>query len=506
MKNILTASEGMSHEYCASVIRVGELEPIEGSDFLVQTKIAGFNVVVRKDEVKTGDIMFYAANETMLDPDFVGANNLFDRSCYTMNANSAEVDELLEKKEFALSTGDNTAAGCIDAEIKGKLGFFNKYGRVKLIRLRKCPSYGFLFSVDAMAKYCPEIKDVDLESLIDNPSGIYDFDTVNGKLFIKVYMLPEKEPHHTGTGMTKKEKKLLRYNRIIPGEFKFHYDTQQLNKNMYAIKPTDVVTITNKIHGSSLIIGNILTNYIWYSKTGINVIDNALNWVYSKIPEKLKSKKKVYDVIYSSRTVIKNKYINNRGTGYYDVDIWSHWYNILKDYIPEGIMLYGEIFGYTGKNGKFIQTPYDYGCAVNENKVMFYRVVQDMPDGTKKEYNVSEVYDFTMDLINKHSELKDKIMPIEIFYHGTLKDLYPEVDTKEHWHENVLELLKNEKKFGMEQNEVHCRNKCPREGVVIRIDNDPVAEAYKLKCTKFLEKEGKDVTAGVVDIEAEQKY
>lgn len=226
MKNILTVSEGMSHEYCASVIRVGELEPIEGSDFLVQTKIAGFNVVVRKDEVKTGDIMFYAANETMLDPDFVGANNLFDRSCYTMNANSAEVDELLEKKEFALSTGDNTAAGCIDAEIKGKLGFFNKYGRVKLIRLRKCPSYGFLFSVDAMAKYCPEIKDVDLESLIDNPSGIYDFDTVNGKLFIKVYMLPEKEPHHTGTGMTKKEKKLLRYNRIIPGEFKFHYDTQ----------------------------------------------------------------------------------------------------------------------------------------------------------------------------------------------------------------------------------------------------------------------------------------
>ena len=34
MKKILTKSENFNQEYCATVVRIGEVTPIEGSDFL----------------------------------------------------------------------------------------------------------------------------------------------------------------------------------------------------------------------------------------------------------------------------------------------------------------------------------------------------------------------------------------------------------------------------------------------------------------------------------------
>ena len=41
-------SENGSHEYCCTVVRVGELTPIEGSDFLMQTMVNGNSIVVSK--------------------------------------------------------------------------------------------------------------------------------------------------------------------------------------------------------------------------------------------------------------------------------------------------------------------------------------------------------------------------------------------------------------------------------------------------------------------------
>ena len=87
MKNILTSSKDISHEYCASIIRVGEMKPIEGSDYLAQVIVEGYSVVVRKDEVKPGDIMFYAANETMLNKDFLRVNNQFGIDERALNDN-----------------------------------------------------------------------------------------------------------------------------------------------------------------------------------------------------------------------------------------------------------------------------------------------------------------------------------------------------------------------------------------------------------------------------------
>ena len=61
-------------------------------------------------------------------------------------------------------------------------------------------------------------------------------------------------------------------------------------------------------------------------------------------------------------------------------------------------------------------------------------------------------------------------------------------------------------RFLMEEDEPLCKNKVPREGVVIRITNDPIAEAFKQKTVKFRDWEEKKVDAGLVDMEMADNY
>jgi len=113
MSKIFSQSPDMKKEYCCSVVRIGEILPIEGKDVIGQTLVNGFPVVVRKDQVKEGQLMFYAAVETQLNPLFLRANSLYEDP--SMNA-------------------DNT-----------KKGYFNKYGRVRIVKLGGVPSMGYLF-------------------------------------------------------------------------------------------------------------------------------------------------------------------------------------------------------------------------------------------------------------------------------------------------------------------------------------------------------------------------
>ena len=110
--------------------------------------------------------------------------------------------------------------------------------------------------------------------------------------------------------------------------------------------------------------------------------------------------------------------------------------------------------------------------------------------------------------MENHPEIKERIQPINILYHGTLMDLYPELPLTEHWHENIIEALAGDKKrLGMEKNEPLCIfNKVPREGICLRIDNDPIAECFKLKTEKFKWREQKLIDEGEVDAEMMQAY
>ena len=123
-----------------------------------------------------------------------------------------------------------------------------------MIRLRKVPSYGFLFSLDEMVKYCPKAKDVNLEDYINK-----DFDTVDGELFVKAYVpyVPERTHANGNKRMKRFQKRVDRFDRIIPGEFVLQYETKQLGKNIEKINPDDVLTISVKKHGKSGIFANV---------------------------------------------------------------------------------------------------------------------------------------------------------------------------------------------------------------------------------------------------------
>ena len=148
---------------------------------------------------------------------------------------------------------------------------------------------------------------------------------------------------------------------------------------------------------------------------------------------------------------------------------------------------------------------------------------------------------WTRKLVADHPELEKCVMQLEVFFHGRFGDLYPDIDEHNHWHENVLERMKNDKElFLMEELEPLCHlyekehlaaievyekaksegakkkvlkqledevNKwyvlrAPREGIVIRKDDDPIAEAWKLKTNAHrFGVEAKQHDSGEVDIE-----
>ena len=587
-KNIFSKSDNFTSEYCCSIIRVGEVKPIEGKDKIGYTLVNGETIVIRKDQVKEGDILFYASNETQLHKDFLGANNLFESGSYELNANAKEVEpyivknkemkehaEFLEKtiekvkkfsnvvttfetemfacendyerkavkvyynnackrlvqyvggglninsksNDFIIETEKFVAIKKIEIEslkkeiedntnfIRSHVGFFNKTGRVRAIRLGGINSMGYLFSIDELAKWCPEVKDVYLPDLVGE-----DFDTVNGIEFIKAYVpfVPQRSNKGDGKSIDRKRnKKIEKFDRMIKGEFSFHYSSDPLPKCINRIKPNDMVSISVKCHGTSFSCGKL------HVKTPIKLPIHKLLWNKFVDITGLFKKLRITDYIVeygnvtSSRTVIKNQYINKEvSEGYYGVDIWSEYGNFIYPYLDEGMTVYGEIFGYLSGSDKMIQKNYDYGCEQGKNKLMPYRITTTNDNGTKHEWNVTEVKEWTEKLIKEHPELADRIHVIDLLYHGTLANLYPHLSLTDHWHENVLEEMRNDVvHFGMEKQEPLCTNhNVPREGICVRIDNDEINENFKLKCQHFFDMERKAIDAGEVDIEMADAY
>ena len=510
-KNIFMLSEKAKLEYSCTVVRIGKVEPIEGSDFLGKTLVNGNPVVVRKDMIHEGEVMIYAPIETVLNKDFLSINNLFEIGERDKNANFKEVAQLLAENK--------------KDEAKKLCGFFNKHGRVKMIRLRGCPSMGFLMEKESLVNWMPSLDKVNLEEYIGT-----DFDTINNKLFVKVYV-PYVSPQMRKSRNKRLDKRIKKFDRMIEGEFAFHYDTGQFQRNVDKFKPSDKVVISNKLHGTSFVIANVLTKIPvqlsfgdkFMKKRISKEMKSLMKWKPTRYPDKFKKAKMIsslkkkeikeykigYDNVYSSRTVIKNKYINKHARdGFYQTDIWGEYNELLKPYVPKGFTLYGEIVGYLTGQQKMIQKNYDYGCLEGENKCMIYRITSTNEDRTKKEWEAEDVYYWVCQLIKEHPELKDKVMPLPILYVGTLQDLYPDLDIRNDWNANLLKRMSEDKEhFGMEENEPLCKKfQVWKEGIVIRKCNDPVSEAFKLKCKNFLLTESKMIDEGQVDIEMADAY
>lgn len=275
---MFTKSENIKLEYCAQIVKIGELLPIEGSDFLVKTNIGGaYQVVVGKNDVKTGDIMVYCKLETAINKDFLSVNNQFELGERHLNKNYEKVQKLIDEGK--------------EDEAKKMVGYFNKHGRVRIVKLRGCASEGCLFTIDSLAKWNPNVLKYNFENCFKpNEDGVvvpFEFDTIDGVLFVEAYVPPLPQTRNSD-GLTRNErkrgKKIVKLDRMVEGQFAFHYDTNQLNDNVWRFNPDTVVNISVKEHGC--VDGDSIVNTLEYGDLKIRDI------VEQRIPCKVKA----YDI------------------------------------------------------------------------------------------------------------------------------------------------------------------------------------------------------------------
>ena len=378
-------------------------------------------------------------------------------------------------------------------------GMFDDNGRVKAIRLRGELSEGFILPAVTLENYILSVTNVNIEV----KEGT-EFDCVehDGKTFwINKKYIPKNTriPGAPGSGRSAKQPK--GFDRILEDQFRFHYDTTLIKKCPNVIKPGDLISITEKVHGTSGISAYVLckTPRAWNNKACAWIAKNIfrLNLI-GDVDHCIE-----YDYLYASRTVIKNKFFNKNVTdGFYGVDVWKYADNLVKPCLQKGMTVYYEIVGFL-PNGGYIQKGYDYGCIPPKEgdvyqhgvhfKVMVYRVTLTNASGNVHEFSAREVQQWCKFV---------GLTPVTEYYYGFASDLYPELKVEEHWNENFIQMLANDKRFHMECDSPTCDNKVPHEGIVIKSENMK-SEAFKLKCFKFLDKEGKALDKGESNIEDE---
>ena len=372
-----------------------------------------------------------------------------------------------------------------------KTGYFEDKGVVKAINLRGVKSEGFLMPLVDLQNFLIDVVNITLE----DPDPNTEFDEVehDGKSFwiSKKYIVPiSRTPGTPGSSKERKKKKGL--DKIIDEQFRFHYDTTLIKKCPHVIKPDDIIHISSKWHGTSGISAYVLCHkkLTWKEKIAKWLTGNPFD---------------VYDYVYSSRTVIKNRFYNENVTdGFYGCDVWKYADDYIKPFLIKGMTIYYEIVGYL-PNGGWIQKNYDYGCVpptTFENgqvqyiqgknyKVLVYRITLTNVDGQVHEFSAHEVQIWC--------KQRNILCAIE-YYYGYALDLYPDIGADDSWTTNFMTALANDKSFNMEQDSPECNNKVPHEGLVIKIENMK-SEAFKLKCFKFLGIEQDAALAGETNIE-----
>ena len=491
LKELFKKSEDGFVNYRATFTKIDAVFSIPGADRLVRAVVCGRDVVISKD-LPQDNIYVYIPVETSLSHKFLSKNNLYRISSesYQLNDNFEEVTKMLDEGKSLGELGDMG-------------GFFEKNGRVKQIRIRGQWSQGYLADIPSLKKAYPEL-DQYMINEFEELTG-ESFDVIGDEVFCEKYLVGGKKPVVQKVNDQKhyqqRSKNLRRASILIPGQFKYHYDTTHFEEHYKKFRPSNNVSISVKIHGSSGIFANVLC---YKRREDLNWIQKVFSWIW---------RPREYRLLYASRTKIRNEkvYDTARDPNYfYGGDIWAPVRDLLEEHIDKGMIVYGEIVGYVNGTTKMIQKGHDYGCCPGEWKFMPYRIVQVSRRGKRVEWNLRDVAAWT-DNLKSHLAIEHKyrgvehLMTVPILYDGLLGDLYPDLDKEdEGWNLNLLERMKNDKeRFGMELQEPLCKMKAPREGIVIRINNDEFARAWKLKTIAHEELTRKSHDAGEHDMEEE---
>jgi hypothetical protein len=315
-----------------------------------------------------------------------------------------------------------------------------------------------------------------------------EFTDINGISICEKYFVPCRNSNPGGKAPAKQPK----ISRLIENQFFLHNDTDNLRKNIHKLDANDIIGIHYKKHGTSAVFGNVLVkkNLKWFEKLakklGVNIVDTH------------------YDIVYSSRKVVKNEYLNpNQDGGYYGEDIWGVVAKEISHLIPKNWTLYGEILGYT-PSGAYIQDGFDYGCQKGEHKFYVYKISVVNPDG--------QVIYLTDKQIQEWCEKVGLLFKDTFIYYGNIDNLFESKEfqdwdvlvrdkIRDSWKETLLDYLE----FKYNEKDCHmCVNKVPEEGIILRIEKLEHYEAYKLKSKRFILGESEAQEKGQENLEDNQ--
>lgn len=455
----LTIREDSSN-YACSVVKLPPKQVVEGLDKLCKVSVFGNDVLTQKDADEKQLYLFFPA-ECQINNDYLRTNNEYRHSNFNMDQNA-------------------------------KPGFFEDNGRVKAIKFKGVISTGYLAPVSTL----DEGYAINWKNLKEGD----EFTDIDGYNICKKYKVVHQHATAGQNTESRYNKKLKRFDKLVKNQFRFHVDTSQLAKNLHMFHPEDIIVITDKWHGTSAVFANLLINkeLTWKEKLakflGIEIVTTK------------------YDDLYSSRSVIKNQYINKEATlGYYNEDIWKVVHDEIKSKIEPGISLYGEIVGFL-PSGKHIQKGYDYGCQhhthegdvfnssfqkICSHKFLVYRITYTKPDGNVIEFSWQQIKDYCKKYELEHVK--------ELYFGRPMMIKDPSKTSVEQWREDLFYILQT---TYLEKDCKWCVNKVPAEGVVVRRDGLETYSAYKLKSKRFLEKESKqldeEAKLGEINIEDNQ--
>ncbi len=426
--------------YTATVVALKDFIDLPNCDNVKSAIIFGNSIIVSKS-AQVGELGLFFPVECQLSKEFLSNNNLYRKFEY----------------------------GNSDPE---KFGFFEAQGRVKAVKFRGNKSEGFFIPL-----YSLEFTKINLDEFV--VGTVFDF---VGDIEICRKYVPKHNPASLRTQQGKTAKLA---DSIVDGQFRFHYDTENLRRNIHKIQPEYVISLSDKWHGTSVVISNIL-------------VKNKLHW-FEKILKKMgvKIQDSKFGYAYSSRRVIKSVdgIDKSNNIHFYDDDVWGVVAKEVEDLIPKGYSLYGEIVGFT-PTSKPIQGKYHYGCGPMQHKFLVYRVTTTNADGKTLELSWPQMREFC---------IKYGLEMVKEIFYGKVTDLVPfdlYNDDVRDWQEKLLAYL--EKTYVFDGLCPFNNNEVPAEGVVLRIDHLDECESYKLKNFAFLLKESKELDKGQIDIETEQ--
>ena len=427
--------------HSAHIAILSDVEKHPNADRLQKAKAFGAGIVVWLD-AKNGDIGVYFQSGLALDPIF------------------AAVNDLIRRKDPITGT---TAGGMLDANC-----------RIRTQKFRGEPSDGLFLPLESL-----RVASIGLETILDLQPGDF-FTELDGVKICDKYIVQIRNTGAAGTKIPKAQGSIM---------FKEHYDTAQLRFNLDKIDLNDYIVITEKVHGTSQRVGNVLKTELL---TGIKKLIAKL----FKLPI---TNTYWEDIIGTRRTVLRN----DTHDGYYSKDFRMQAAIPFLGKLNKGETIYYEVVGYSGDkpimgtvdneklSSEFVKqygkkTTFSYGCEPGQLDIYVYRITLTNEDG----YSI----DYTWDAIEKRcAELNVKYVPV-LFKGSALSFAERNLDPFGTLGEDIE---KTANAFVQGSSTIDARH--IKEGIVLRVEGTSYPKTYKYKSFEFKVLEGmlKPETASV---------